>query len=134
MRTAPVGLTKGMCETCKAALEPIMEKGHILQTLAESDPRRYDEAVQWWTRIRLKLSSAPGKKPKEYYEVIYNCALCLAAQKKPETNQQASQLLSSTLALSPDLDGADRVAMYKTLLKQLPATKPAPAVKPKAKK
>lgn len=119
------------------ALEPLMEKGNILQTLAEKDPKRYEEAVQWWTRIRLKLASSPGKKPVEYYEVIYNCAVCLAAQKKPETNLQATQLLNSTLALSPDLDSPDRVEQYKALLKQLPAapkSAPAPATKTKAKK
>ena len=117
------------------ALEPLIEKGHILQTLAEKNPQRYDEAVQWWTRIRLKLASSPGKKPGEYYEVIYNCAFCLVAQKKPEANQQAVQLLNSTLALSPDLDGSDRVELYKALLKQLPVVaKPAPVTKAKAKK
>ena len=115
------------------ALEPLMEKGHILQTLAEKDPKRYDEAVQWWTRLRLKLASAPGKKPGEYYEVIYNCAVCLAAQKKSEANLQATQLLNSTLALSPDLDGPDRVELYKALLKQLPKPKAAPAPVAKAK-
>ena len=119
------------------ALEPLMEKGNILQTLAEKNPQRYDEAVQWWTRIRLKLASAPGKKPTEYYEVIYSCAVCLAAQKKPEANQQARQLLNSTLALSPDLDGPDHVELYKALLKQLPPAPkaaPTPATKAKAKK
>ena len=115
------------------ALEPLMEKGHILQTLAEKDPKRYDEAVQWWTRLRLKLASAPGKKPGEYYEVIYNCAVCLAAQKKTEANLQATQLLNSTLALSPDLDGPDRVELYKALLKQLPKPKAAPVSTTKAK-
>ncbi|MEK6258743.1 MAG: hypothetical protein AABP62_08985 [Planctomycetota bacterium] len=118
------------------ALEPLLEKGHLLQALAEKNPQRYDEAVQWWTRIRLKLASSPGKKPVEYYDVIYNCAVCLAAQKKPETSQQAAQLLNSTLALSPDLDGPDRVELFKALLKQLPPPpkpKPAPAPVTKAK-
>ncbi len=124
------------------ALEPLLEKGNILQTLAEKNPNRYDEAVQWWTRIRLKLASAPGKKPAEYYEVIYNCAVCLHAQKKPDLSLQAAQLLNSTLALSPDLDSPDRVEQYKTLIKQLPTppkAAPVPAAaasktKPKAKK
>ena len=116
------------------ALEPLLEKGNILQTLAEKNPQRYDEAVQWWTRIRLKLASERGKKPAEYYEVIYNCAVCLAAQKKPETSLQATQLLGSTLALSPDLDNPDRVEQYKALLKQLPPPpKAAPAAAAKAK-
>lgn len=109
------------------ALEPLIEKGNILQALAEADPKRYDEAVKWWTSIRLKLQNVPGKKPPAYYEVVYNVAFCLAAQNQPEKNTQAAQLLNATLALSPALDGPDRVAKYKALLKQLPATKAAPA-------
>ncbi len=109
------------------ALEPLIEKGNILQALAEADPKRYDEAVKWWTNIRLKLSGAQGKKPPAYYEVVYNCAFCLSAQKQAEKSAQAAQLLNATLALSPQLDGPDRVAKYKALLKQLPATKAAPA-------
>ena len=109
------------------ALEPLIEKGNILQALAESDPKRYDEAVKWWTNIRLKLQSAQGKKPPAYYEVVYNSAFCLAAQKQAEKSTQAAQLLNATLALSPALDGPDRVEKYKALLKQLPASKTAPA-------
>lgn len=108
------------------ALEPLIEKGNILQALAETDPKRYDEAVKWWTSIRLKLQNAPGKKPPAYYEVIYNCAFCLVAQKQAEKNAQAAKLLNATLALSPALDGPDRVEKYKALLKQIPATKAAP--------
>ena len=108
------------------ALEPLIEKGNILQALAESNPKRYDEAVKWWTNIRLKLQSAPGKKPPAYYEVVYNCAFCLAAQKQADKSAQAAQLLNATKALSPDLDGPDRVAKYKVLLDQLPAAKAAP--------
>lgn len=108
------------------ALEPLIEKGNILQALAEADPKRYDEAVKWWTNIRLKLQGTSGKKPPAYYEVIYNSAFCLAAQKDPTKAGQAAQLLNATLALSPALDGPDRVEKYKALLKQLPAAKAAP--------
>ncbi len=109
------------------ALEPLMEKGHLLQALAEKDPKRYDETIKWWTNIRMKLHGQTGKKPPAYYEVIYNCAVCLVAQKTAEKNTQAVQLLNSTLALSPNLDGPDRVEKYKALLKQLPASKAVPA-------
>ena len=105
------------------ALEPMIEKGNIMQALAETDPKKYDDAVKWWSGIRNKLQNLPGKKPPAYYEVVYNAAFCLAAQKQPEKNTQATQLLSSTLALAPSLDGPDRVEKYKALLKQLPAVK-----------
>lgn len=103
------------------ALEPLMEKGNILQTLAEKDPKKYDEAVRHWTSIRVKLQNLP-KKPKEYYDVIYNCAFCLVAQKQPDKYEAAAKLLSGTLALSPDLDGPDRVEKFKALQKQIPAS------------
>ncbi len=131
-----LALVEALLKDQPNALEPLLEKGNILQTLAEKNPTRYDEAVQWWTRIRLKLASAPGKKPAEYYEVIYNCAVCLHAQKKPDLSLQAAQLLNSTLALSPDLDNPDRVEEYKALIKQLPTPPkpaPAPAAAPKSK-
>lgn len=105
------------------ALEPMIEKGNIMQALAETDPKKYDDAVKWWSGIRNKLQNQPGKKPPAYYEVVYNAAFCLAAQKQPDKNTQATQLLSSTLALAPSLDGPDRVEKYKALLKQLPAVK-----------
>ena len=108
------------------ALEPMIEKGNIMQAMAESDPKKYDEAVKWWSGIRNKLQNQPGKKPPAYYEVVYNTAFCLVAQKQPEKNTQASQLLSATLALAPSLDGPDRVEKYKALLKQLPASKATP--------
>jgi hypothetical protein len=115
------------------ALEPMIEKGNIIQALAEADPKKYDEAAKWWSGIRNKLQNQPGKKPPAYYEVVYNTALCLSAQKQPEKSSQASQLLSATLALAPSLDGPDRVEKYKALLKQLPTAKAATA-KPAAAK
>ena len=121
------------------ALEPMMEKGNILQALAEKNPKRYDEAAIWWTGIRKKLDSAPktakaAKKPKEYYEIVYNTAVCLKEQKDPEKSKQAAQILNGTLALSPNLDDPERVEKYKVLIKQLGATaKAAPAATPKAK-
>ena len=122
------------------ALEPMMERGNILQALAEKDPKRYADAVTWWTGIRVKLENAPKtakatKKPKEYYEIIYNTAVCLIAQKDPEKSKQAAQILNGTLALSPDLDDPDRVEKYKALLKQLhkAAPKAAPGAATKAK-
>ena len=116
------------------ALEPLIEKGNILQALAEANPKRYEEAVKWWTTIRLKLSAEKGKKPPAYYDVIYNCAICLKEQKDPAKSTQAAQLLNGTLALSPTLDGPDRVAKYKALLKQLSTANAAPAKAAPAKK
>ncbi|MHB1036939.1 MAG: hypothetical protein ACYC35_20095 [Pirellulales bacterium] len=101
------------------ALEPLMEKGRILQAQAETDPKHYDAAVGHWTKLRTMLARMQ-RKPPEYYEVIYNTAFCLAGQSDRSGDKtkaaQSEQLLKSTLVLSPKLSGPDMVAKYKALL------------------
>ncbi len=121
------------------ALEPMFEKGNILQTLAEKDPKKYDKAAEYWATLRNKLQNPSQlKKPPEYYEVVYNLAFCLIAQKQAEKYTQANQLLSSSLAISPTLDSPERVTKFKELQKQIPASAkktaaPDTTTKPKKK-
>jgi len=100
------------------ALEPLMEKGRILQDLATRDPKRYDDCIAHWTEVRVKLG-AIRKRPPEYYEVLYNAAFCLVqvAQRTKDGDKalQAEQMLKSTLTLSPNLSGPDMVAKYNAL-------------------
>jgi hypothetical protein len=119
------------------ALEPLMEKGYILQSLAQKDPKRWEECVAHWTDIRLRLGRS-RTRPPEYYEVLYNAADCLVNQarqtKNNEKAQQAEQMLKSTLTLSPNLSGPDMVSKYKTLLAQATSLRgAAPNGKPAGK-
>jgi tetratricopeptide (TPR) repeat protein len=102
------------------ALEPLMEKGYILQSLSERDPRRLEQCVAHWTDLRLRLGRL-APRPPEYYEVLYNAALCLLRQARHTSSQekalQAEQMLKSTMTLSPKLSGPDMVAKYEALLK-----------------
>jgi len=102
------------------ALEPLMEKGYILQSLAERDPRRWDDCVKHWTDLRLRLGQSKSRPP-EYYDVLYNAALCLVRQAKQtgklEKAVDARKILSATLTLSPSLNGPETVTKYETLLK-----------------
>jgi hypothetical protein len=104
------------------ALEPLMEKGRILQAWAESEPKHSDAAVAHWSKLRTLLA-AMQKKPPEYYEVVYNLAACLLAQYKQSRDasklQQAEQLVKATLVLSPNLSGPDMVARYKALAEEV---------------
>ena len=61
------------------ALEPLMEKGYILEGLAEKEPARFDESVSHWVTLRSKLQ-ALRPKPPEYYEVMYRVAACLVRE------------------------------------------------------
>jgi hypothetical protein len=106
------------------ALEPLMEKGYILQSLAERDPKRLDECLAHWTDLRLRLQRSKNRPP-EYYDVIYNAAACLVRQARATSSAekalQAEQILKSTMTLSPKLSGPDTVARYETLLSQAAA-------------
>ena len=98
-----------------------MEKGHILQSLAERDPRRWDECLAHWTELRVRLGRSKPRPP-EYYDVLYNAALCLVRQAHLNNNKekalQAEQILKSTLTLSPKLNGPEMVGKFESLLGQ----------------
>jgi tetratricopeptide (TPR) repeat protein len=100
------------------ALEPLMEKGLILQAWAQRDPKRYDECIAHWTNVRVLLGRMKTRPP-EYYDVLYHAASCLLAQAKatkdPAKALQAEQMMKSTLTLSPKLNGPDTVARYTAL-------------------
>ena len=105
------------------ALEPLLEKGRILLSVAKGAPERYEECVGHWTNLRLMLSKVQPRPP-EYYEAIYNVAFSLFEQAKAtnssEKSTQGVQLLRSTLVLSPNLSGPDMVAKFNQLLKSAP--------------
>lgn len=103
-------------------LELLMQKGKVLQAWAKSDATRYDPCIAHWTNVRMKLGSLQPKPP-EYYEVVYNAAFCLVEQSNAARNatkaRHAEQLLKSTLALNPNLNGPEMVQRFNALLKQL---------------
>jgi hypothetical protein len=105
------------------ALEPLMEKGRILEGWAEKEPKQYDKAVSHWVMLRSRLQPL-RPKPPEYYEVMYNVAACLVREAERSQNKsialdrakKAEQVLKAALVLSPRLNGPDTVARYKVLL------------------
>jgi len=111
------------------ALEPQLEKGYILESLAAAKPAMYDECIAHWTQLRVQLGRAKTRLP-EYYEVLYNAARCLVRQARATNNKekalQAEQMLKSTLTLSPKLSGPDMVAKYEALLKAAVILRGAP--------
>jgi hypothetical protein len=103
-------------------LEPLMEKGRILLTLAKKDHDKFPEAIAFWADLRFRLEKQ-GKPPKEYYEVVYNCSVCLAseasAQKDKAKVLQAEQLLKATIFKHPELSGEDMKNNYNKLIQAL---------------
>jgi hypothetical protein len=115
------------------ALEPLMEKGRILEELAAKNPKLYDQCVAHWTDLRVRLGAAKPPPP-EYYDVLASAAQCLIKQsratKDKEKALQAEQILKSTMVLSPKLNGEDTVARFQAIIAE--ASK-ARGVKPKPK-
>jgi tetratricopeptide (TPR) repeat protein len=103
------------------ALEPRIQRAQILQSWAETEPDRYTQAVTQWTELRTALQNV-RPRPKEYYDVVYNAASCLAAQSEHTGDKaparQAEQLLKSVLILSPSLTGPETVAKYTALVER----------------
>jgi predicted O-linked N-acetylglucosamine transferase (SPINDLY family) len=105
------------------ALEPLMEKGRILDAWSEKNPAKFNDAVAHWIMIRSRLQPMK-KKPDEYFEVMYNVAASLMreAQRSQDKTviadraKKAEQVLKSALILSPKLNGPDTVARYNVLL------------------
>jgi len=105
------------------ALEPLMEKGYILEGWAEKEPARFDQSVSHWVTLRSKLQ-ALRPKPPEYYEVMYRVAACLVREAEKSKDKatvldrarKAEQVLKAALVLSSKLNGPDTVARYQVLL------------------
>jgi len=109
------------------ALEPLMEKGRILEAWAEKNPAKFEEAVAHWAKLRQRLQPmAKTKRPDEYYDVMYNVAACLMREAEKSKDQavrvdratKAVQVLKSPLILSPKLNGPDTVARYNALMQK----------------
>jgi tetratricopeptide (TPR) repeat protein len=103
-------------------LEPLMEKGRILLALAKKDPDKFSNAVAHWADLRVRLERM-AHPPKEYYEVVYNCSVCLASEAKSQQDKakllQAEQLLKATIFKHPELSGDDMKNNYNRLIQVL---------------
>ena len=112
-----------LLKTNPRALEPLMERGYILEGLAEKDPARFKEAIGHWARLRNMLQNI-RPAPAEYYDVIYHVASCLMREAEKSNDKTivterantAEKVLKSVLILNPKLNGPDTVARYKVLL------------------
>jgi tetratricopeptide (TPR) repeat protein len=103
------------------SLEPMMERGRILQDWSEVDAKKFPEAVGQWTRLRT-LMQPMRQKPPEYFEVVYNASYCLFSeaqqQRDKEKAKQAEQVLKSTLVLNGSRLDQNTKAKYQVLLEK----------------
>jgi tetratricopeptide (TPR) repeat protein len=103
------------------ALEPAMEKASLLQAMAETDPKKYEEAAKEWRALREKLRNPKiVKKPAEYYDIVYNLGFCLyelGVKTKDKTKVEESvSTLKATMTLAPKL-GPGETTNYELKVK-----------------
>jgi hypothetical protein len=112
-----------LIKTHPNALEPLMEKGRILLALANKDPEKFPDAVAHWADLRSRLDRGTKAPPKEYYEVVYNCSVCLASEARKQQDKakvlQAEQLLKATMFKHPELSGEEMKNNYNRLIQTL---------------
>ncbi len=127
------------CKENPRALDFLMLRAQIYQTWGAKDPTKYDKAVSQWTEIRVGLQKT---KPPQYYDAIYNAAVCLRDQgkklitgNKTEARKKldtAGKVLNSEFQLSPKLNNdADNIKRFTDLKKDLDKLRsalPAPVV------
>ena len=109
------------------ALEPRLEECRLRHNWAAQDPNQLLGSQRASEDLRTSLDRITGKKPAEYYEVVYieadsfhmqGAMLDKKGQKAEaaEAAKKGQQILRATLFSKPDLDGPDRVAQYRDLL------------------
>ena len=103
----------------KRFVEPIIEKGLILEAVAESsrkgDNTAWDKALAHWNRLARQVE---GLKPRPpfYYDVWYHVAW---VHYKRNDVLKARQTLMGVMRLSPTVGGSDMKAKYQDLLGRL---------------
>ena len=97
------------------ALEPLMEKGYLLEDKAAAKKGKWDEAFVHWKSLAMRLGNA-RTKPVEYYDAWYHAASALKSEGK---TKEAKQALASIMRLSASVGGPEMKQKYKTFVDQI---------------
>ncbi|MEJ7640526.1 MAG: hypothetical protein WKF75_21790 [Singulisphaera sp.] len=99
----------------RKALEPRIEKAHLIADKAKAGKAPWSEAFGHWRTLALQLGQQ-SPKPVEYYDSWYHAAFALMKQGKAT---QARQTLNSVMRLSANVGGPEMKAKYQELLRQI---------------
>lgn len=97
------------------AIEPMMERGMLLEDMAAAGKTPWTKASAQWRAIAARLGSA-RTKPVEYFDAWYHAAFTLNKDKK---SKEAKQTLASIMRLSPRVGGEEMKKKYTELLNQI---------------
>jgi cellulose synthase operon protein C len=98
------------------ALEPMFERGLLLEDKAAAGQGQWSASMAHWQTLAQRLGSGRVKRP-EYYDAWYHAGLALF---KMGQGAKAKQLLGGVRRLSPKLGGSKEIQeKYEQLLKQI---------------
>lgn len=96
-------------------IEPLMEKGMLLEDQAAAKKVPWTAAYAQWRAIADRLGRA-RTKPVEYFDAWYHAAFALHKEGKAK---EAKQTLALVMRLSPKLGGPEMKLKYAELLEQI---------------
>ena len=97
------------------AIEPLMERGMLIEDKALAKQAQWPEASAQWKKIALRFGNA-RTKPQAYYEAWYHAAVAMNHAQKPK---EAKQMLAGVMRLSAGVGGPEMKQKYKDLIEQL---------------
>jgi tetratricopeptide (TPR) repeat protein len=96
-------------------IEPIVEKGMLLESEAEAGQGDWSLSFRHWQDLAQKISRT-RPRPLSYYDAWYHAAYALAAQKQ---STKARQTLNGIMRLNPGVGSPEMEAKYEQLLHQI---------------
>jgi cellulose synthase operon protein C len=96
-------------------IEPLVEKGMLLESQAGADQAEWATAFAHWQDLAQKLSRI-RPRPLACYDAWYHAAWALSQQKE---TKKARQMLNGVMRLNPDVGGPDMKAKYEQFLSRI---------------
>jgi tetratricopeptide (TPR) repeat protein len=93
-------------------VEPLMEKGMLLEAMAQAGQGNWSTALDFWQKLAKNLERLKPR-PVLYYDAWYHVAQCQLGQKN---SQRARQTLLGVMRLSPSVGSPEMKAKYQSLL------------------
>jgi len=97
------------------ALEPLLERGYLLEDKAAAKKGKWADAFAHWKSLALRLGTGKSKS-LEYYDAWYHAAVALKSDGK---TKEAKQTLGGVMRLSPNVGGPEMKQKYKAMIDQM---------------
>ena len=96
-------------------IDPLMEKGKLLENMAEVKKLKWGEVTKHWRALATRLERVRPRQ-SQYYEAWYHVALSMNHEGK---GKEAKQALGGIMRLSPKVGSPEMKKKYESLLSQI---------------